>query len=379
MTEYSRMAKGFFTSTGFAQAINLPFQPDYVEFINRTAFARADQFDVPQAWWDVNNGQGTAWMNEFLAGDALTTDIVQTNGISTFSAGLALQFGPQQQIVTSTKASPTSFNVVAHGYQTGDVVMFQGLYQTAVTGMPQMSGQMFSVTRTDADNFTVLWNSTGANYTALAGSPAGAFVKKVLYPYLYFPGVNFVSALVLAATTTVTTTAQHNYYVGQEIAFRIAPEWGTSQLNSLPNVVIPGSPIYGYVVSITNAFTFVCNIDSTNFTAFNVNQPIEAAPGFPGVSGIDLPQVLAVGDVNTGGASISPGSALYPPPYTGEGGTHVNTINGPAIKGAFVNNTSQGFIIGAGLGAAHAEAHLVGTAGDVIFWRAYLHDISLPS
>ncbi len=30
MTEYSRMAKGKFTSTGSAQVINLPFQPDAV-------------------------------------------------------------------------------------------------------------------------------------------------------------------------------------------------------------------------------------------------------------------------------------------------------------------------------------------------------------
>ena len=39
MTEYSRMAKGRFTSTGGAQVINLPFVPDYVEFTNYTAAA----------------------------------------------------------------------------------------------------------------------------------------------------------------------------------------------------------------------------------------------------------------------------------------------------------------------------------------------------
>jgi hypothetical protein len=34
MTEYSRMAKGTFTSTGAAKAVYLPFTPDYVEFTN---------------------------------------------------------------------------------------------------------------------------------------------------------------------------------------------------------------------------------------------------------------------------------------------------------------------------------------------------------
>jgi len=57
-----------------------------------------------------------------------------------------------------------------------------------------------------------------------------------------------------------------------------------------------------------------------------------------------------VGDVNTGGNLISAGSPLYPSPSfpTSSGG--VSTINGPAIRGAFVNNTAQGFIIGAGVG-----------------------------
>ena len=52
MTEYSRMAKGRFVSTGGAQIINLPFQPDYVEFINYTAAASGADNGVPMAWWD---------------------------------------------------------------------------------------------------------------------------------------------------------------------------------------------------------------------------------------------------------------------------------------------------------------------------------------
>ena len=65
----------------------------------------------------------------------------------------------------------------------------------------------------------------------------------------------FRSALTLASTTTVTTTMYHNFVVGQEVAFRIPSQWGTSQLNSLPNVIIPGSQIYGYVVSVTDNWT----------------------------------------------------------------------------------------------------------------------------
>jgi len=384
MAEYSRLAKGKFTSTGFAQIVNLPFQPDFVSLINYTvANSAAAENKVPFAWWDSNMGQGFAVEQVYSATPALIADTVTVNGISTFSAGQLLQFGASQQIVSSTKADPTSFEVTAHGFKSGDVVMFEGLYSTQYTaGMPQLSGIPFTVTRTDADNFTVPWDSTGSNYTALAASPTGATVKKVLYPYLYFPGVTFISAITTGTTTTISTTCAHNMVVGQEVAFHIPTvagsptQWGTTELNSLPNATIPGSPKYGYVVSVTDYNTVVVNIDSTGFTAFNVNVPVAQVPG------LSFPQMCAVGDVNTGGVSISAGSALYPPPYTfpigSTSASFVNTINGPAIKGAFVNNTSQGFVIGAGAGTAKTGSVLVGTEGDVIYWEAKLHDISYP-
>jgi len=373
MTEYSKQAKGKFTSTGNAQVINLPFQPDYVEFINYTAAAAMTDDVVPFAWWDINMGQGFAVI-ERSTGSALISDIVTSNGISTFSAGQLLQFGPAKQIVASTKGTTTSFQVTGHGYAIGDVVLFEGLFQSATTGMPQMNGIPFTViTVTDANNFIVNWNSNNAAYTNLSASPASAKVKKILYPYLYFPGTTVISAITTGTTTTIDTTDAHNFVVGQEVAFRIPSAWGTVELNTLPNTLTPGAPVYGYVIAVTDFNTFVVNIDSTAMTAFTTNVAVANVPG------LSFPQVVAVGDVNTGGVQISSGSALYPPPYYSPiGTTRVNTINGPAIQGAFVNNTSQGFIIGAGASVGDADAILVGAASDVIYWRALFHDLSIP-
>lgn len=377
MAEYSRMAKGRFTSTGFAKYVYLPFQPDWVEFINYTAAASGADNGVPHAYWDANMGQGVAVIERFQAANQLTTDTVDSNGISTFSAGQMLQFGARQQVVSSTKANPASFEVTGHGYRTGDVVVFQGLYSTQYTaGMPQMDGIPFTITVTDANNFTVPWNSNQSNYTALAASPSGAYVKKVLYPDLYFPGVSFISGITVGSTTTIDTANAHNLVVGQEVAFRIPSEWGTVQLNSQPNVLIPGSPVYGYVVAVTDYNTVVVNINSSSYTAFNSNQTVAS------VSGLSFPQMVAVGDVNSGGVQVSSGSMLYPPPYSFPSGStsasFVNTINGPAVMGAFVNNTRQGFVIGAGASQGDASAILIGAAEDVIYWRAYLHDYSNP-
>jgi hypothetical protein len=376
MAEYSRLLKGDFISTGAAQVINLPVQPGRVDMVNVTASATPANHGISSAIWTpemVLAGVNQTIVQLFNATPVSTTGAVTTGGISTFAAGQLLQYGPSQQIIGITKANPASINVTAHGYQSGDVVILNGLFQTSMTGMPQIAGIPFTVTRVDANNFTIPWNTNQSNYIALSASPAGATVRKVLYPYLYFPGQSFISAITTGATTTVTTTNAHNFVVGQEVAFRIPSQWGTVQLNSLPNTLVPGSPIYGYVISVTDYHTVVVNINSSAFTAFNSNLTVAQTIG------LSYPQIVAVGDVNTGGVQISSGSPLYPSPqYIPIGTTPFSTINGPAILGSYVNNTAQGFIIGAGAATSDASSVLVGNVGDLIQWFVTVHDMTIP-
>jgi hypothetical protein len=373
MAEYSRMARGSFTTAAspVTQVVNLPFQPQRVELVNYTTYSAPAQYAISKATWDTAMGQSNTVFEYLESASAAWIPAVDytTSGISTFGAGLSLQYGPQKQIIGATKASPIVFNVTAHGYSVGDVVVFEGLYQSATTGMPQICGMPFQISAvTDSSHFTVVWNGNQSNYTALSGSPTGAYVKKVLYPFLYCPGVSFISAVSTGTTTTVTTTTNHNLVVGQEVAFRIPSAWGITQLNSLPNAALPGSPVYGYVTSLTSNTVFVCSINSSSFTAYANNPAVASVPG------LSFPQVLSVGDVNTGGVAYS-GGALYPSPSfpTSSGGA--STINGPAISGAFVNNTSQGFVVQNGAGAVQSSATLL-TASSLYIWEAFLYDIS---
>jgi hypothetical protein len=362
------MAKGTATvlAAGGVAPINLPFQPDYVEFFNLAAQETPTATWVTKGMWDINMGQGTLSYDLYGAGPVYSTDTATTGGISTFAAGQMLQYGARQQIVSITKANPAVVTVTGHGYTSGDVVVLQGLYQSATTGMQQIAEIPFTVTVIDANSFSIPWNTNQTGYTALSASPATAFVKKVLYPFLYAPGATYISNITLGTTTTIDTTTAHNFVLGQEVAIRVPNVWGTIQLNSLPNVTTPGSPIYGYVVAVTDYNTVVVNINSTSYTAFNSNQP------FASFAGQQFAQIVAVGDINTGGVQISAGSQLYPPPYVVPfGTTRINTINGPAIQGSFFNNTSQGFIMG-------PAAAVAAQAGQTIYWRAYLHDMSVP-
>jgi len=384
MAEYSRIAKGHFTSTGFAQVINLPFAPDRVEFTNYTlANTNATSQNIVSAKWDVSMGQSFAVVEGYNATPALIYDVVSTNGISNFSAGTLLQYGPTQGHGTAigdfsiTAANPAVVTTTnPHGLQTGNVIVFENLYQTATTGMVQFCGIPMMVTVTGATTFSLKWDASGSTYAAFSTSTSTNNVgtyKQVLYPYLYAPGQAIIS-FVNTSTNVVTTTAPHNFVVGQEIAFRVPPIWASTQLNSLPDNLIPGSPIYYYVTAVTQT-TFTVATSLAAVTAFN--------PNFNGSAVIPtgawtFAQVVAVGDVNSGGFPFT-GGALYPSPqlYNGSGTATVPTINGPAIQGAFVNNTNQGFIIGSGAGRVLTTADLVGASGNIIFWVAYLIDLAV--
>ena len=381
MAEYSKLASGTVLSNGGDTVVQIPFQPDFIEISNATAMAAGA--GVTRAWWLKNMGQGAAALTTFGTGDEYIDVIggsigssgalVDGTGFSTISAGLSLQYGPVYNATVGTfsisKANPALVTTsVNHNLVSGNWVIFQNLAQTSTTGMQQIAGIPFMVTVLSPTTFTIPWNTNQTNYTAFDSATSTGLVgswKKILYPALYVPGVSFISSLTLGATTVVNTTAPHNFVVGQEVAFRIPSVWGTSELNSLPNVQIPGSPIYGYVVAVGSSTQVTVNINSTLFTSFDSNQLFASYPGE------FFPQIVAVGDVNTGGWPISVGSDLYPSPlvYDGFSTTQRRTINGPAIQGAYINATFQGFVIGSGV---------AGDAEDVLFWRAYFHDKNYP-
>src|SRR5271154_629579 len=383
MTEYSRMAKGSFSATGTTAAVILPFTPDAVDLWNYTTIKTKANSTVARAWWDnkLLDGSNNPTMIEGYNSSGVTIfdQIPNTSaalGINTFQGGLSQQFGPTFTITGITAANPAVVTTSAsHGYQVGDTIIMQGIALATTNNMQLLNGVPFTIRAVgSATTFSIQWDASGGQY-ANSGFTSASLVRKVLYPFLYLPEDNFVSAITRGATTTIVTTMYHNFLVGQEVAFRIPTLWGTTQLNSLPNLVIPGSPIYGYVISVTDNWTFVVNINSSAYTAFTNNFIMTNAT----LPGLTYPQVLSVGDVNTGGEPIGiiNNTTLYPPPIFPTSTNRVGTINGPAIRGAFVNNTSQGFTIGAGAPAVITAATLIANT-NIIYWRAYLHDFGNP-
>ncbi len=383
MAEYSRIAKGHVTTLagGGTPFINLPFQPELVKWKNFTASTSGGATGyVPSGYWDVSMGQGAAIYEVVTATTlALTTATTLTGGVSSFSAGLSLQYGPVVLLGASGGIAKTSSTVLtvtttaAHGLVPGNWVTFQNLYETSTTGMQQIAGIPFEVQSVGSTTtFTVSWVGNSANLTAITagGLNTLAGFKQILYPCLYVPGVSVPWSIAQSAgVVTVNTTAACNFVVGQEIAFRIPAVYGAVELNeSQGDILRPGSQKYFYVTSVdtaTNNCSFTFNY-SGPLTAFTVNTGLPNPMTF---SGLRFPEVFAVGDINTGGTLYS-GGQLYPSPNVfGENQLLSSpTINGPAISGAYINNTSQGFVIG---------STVAPTGSQVIYWEAVLSDLSI--
>jgi hypothetical protein len=95
----------------------------------------------------------------------------------------------------------------------------------------------------------------------------------------YQPSVFFISAISLGVQTTVTTTVNHNYVLGQLVRLIIPWGSGSRQLNE----------VTGNVLSIPASNQVLLDINSSK----NVD-PFQTTPYH------QKPQIVAVGDINSG-------------------------------------------------------------------------------
>lgn len=99
----------------------------------------------------------------------------------------------------------------------------------------------------------------------------------------YQPSQFFISAVTLGQTTTVTTSVNNNYVVGQQVRLLIPNGYGCTGLNGLS----------GYVISLPAANQVQISINSSNQNAFiSAGLPTQA-------------QIVAIGDVNYGYVSTT--------------------------------------------------------------------------
>lgn len=101
-----------------------------------------------------------------------------------------------------------------------------------------------------------------------------------IHPEYYIPRVFDISAISSGTITTVTTSLNHNYVIGQNVRLLIPFFYGASPLNEQT----------GIVISIPAPNQVVLNLNSIG------SNPFIASPSY-----VSTPaQIVAIGDVNSG-------------------------------------------------------------------------------
>jgi hypothetical protein len=112
----------------------------------------------------------------------------------------------------------------------------------------------------------------------LMHGPIAPESNPVINPQYFQPSVFNISAISLGQTTTITTSVNHNYVVGQSIRLTIPLTYGSYQLNEQT----------GNVLSIPSANQVNVSINSSKSDTFVIGSTTTPA------------QIMAIGDVNTG-------------------------------------------------------------------------------
>lgn len=355
---YCKIVDGYFTASNPVanKFIALPFLPDSFEWWNLTQYGTTTANKVISGIAFSNSSSPTGFVT-ISNGSASQGEVLDPNtGISFISAG-TYQYGTTFTISSFTAGTMTIVTSANNNYQVGDVVLVYGM-----TGDNQINGLPFTVTTVNsATSFVV----NGGTNSFGASNASNGFVKKVLYPDLYIPYIDYITSVTPNSdgTSDIGLTMPPAFVVGQEVAFKIPSQFGMVQLDSDVYLQSHFQPQQAYVTAVNVANrTITVNVNTSSFTAFAY--PTSSVAGM----GTSFPQVIAIGDQNTG-YTFSNAQV----PYLGVN----NGVIG--IPGAFAANTRQGVYFPAASTYASGTAATNFVASDVIRWRAIFPDMLITS
>jgi hypothetical protein len=133
--------------------------------------------------------------------------------------------------------------------------------------------------------------------------PTPAFQNLPITAQFYQPSVFVISAITFGIFTTITTTTDMNFVIGQQIRLNIPGNYGSYELNQQT----------GFVISIPASNQVEVNINSQNVSPFVMTPLLNNSQNA-------LPQIAAIGNVNLG--------------YTSSTGSNIPLVT---IPGSFIN------------------------------------------
>ena len=333
---FTIVTQGTFTqpATAVNQIIPLPSGADYFKTYNLTQMATTQSTGrvVAGEWF----GGGLTAVNDGLRWKK--TNSTSGINIDNFSTSVAsngftyvTKFPAPQAAVTGTTITNANPAVASatNTYSEGDTVIIYN-----AVGMEQISGMTFTISSVSGSAFTLL----GLNASGFSAAATAFSVRRVNQFTPVEPSFLYVTNVTQAAQAQVTVSQANSVYLGQKLEFTVPASFGMVQLNNFYQA--QNLPVV--VTAIVDAYNFLINVNTTNFTAF----------AFPASSLSPTAQLFA---------TVAPaGQSTQFNPITGvQTGYNFNQI--PFHSGVFIPY----MYVPAG---AQSPG---GSAADVIVWQAY--------
>jgi hypothetical protein len=346
---------------GDQQIIVIPSGADWVKVSNYTKWGEVGSSGAYfqgsgnayigfEFFWQRGMAAGTGLVSYYgnatsgVFGDTLVTGGFTLYDPSGNTVGAQSLLSNAVATTASTNATrPVVSTASTAGVQVGTVVRMSATAQTDVNGVDMVVGAVTANT-----NFTLL---TATNPLATApGAIGGAgFYRIVNTDPLFYPRRRFVVNVTRAVQPTVSTSVEHNLCAGQLVRFQIPsliPVAGMTQLDEQVATVL----------SVTDAYNFVINVDTSAYTAFAWPTIAQQPSSFP--------IVVPVGE-NTANALVNLNAQV---PLSG--GAQIYNTNTGILSDSTVNTGFLGMILGSGGNGNALTTPIVGPAGSVHFSAA---------
>jgi len=254
MSSLQLVASGSFTADGSAKEIALRSDFDYFETENHTQMATTANpgRGVFFRWYNGYAADSAAMVSKENSANTVTYEVVSSGGFTRVDESVQAPEAAQATSGTDvTAANPAVVTVTAHGYSTGDRVRMYG-----TTGMLQIAGMEFHVTRVDANSFQLTYlDASGFAAVATAG-----FARRIPNNPLYVPAKNYITGITAANPAVVTLSLTHNLAVGDKVRLHVPSAFGMSQADNVVGEVT--------AVSTANNTVTLGDVDASTWTAF---------------------------------------------------------------------------------------------------------------
>ena len=331
---------GSFVSAGGNTVLQLRSSVDWIQLFNATTIAAAPANFSGIKWqWFRGMAQRNAFVETYdgAAAYAVTTSAAlraggnAAEGISLLDSSLQGTGTPVLCVSIAAGGVPPVVTVA----NTGNLVDGDIVRLTYLTGAWQLSGVDFTVDQVLPLGPTFRLPGM-APIVAAPATGANSRWRKVNYNPLYYPRNRYISIITQAANASVTTTVAHGFTVGQKLRFHI-PE-----ISAIAFGMVEMDRVEATVLTVTNAYTFTINVDTTamNAFAFPLSADVGAGMSFAQVTPIGMDMVTAL------------------------------STNADYLKDATVNEGYIGCLVPGNPAAVATFYNPGGAAGDTIYWLA---------